>query len=174
MPPRRASRGSCWGQCGAVRYLMKEQLLRRNVKRFRGGLVGTAHRLYHSTLGSRVMKKRREAYLAQKDADRVLELVGAALKEVDVVQIRQRDVPRHFQLQQMRHSLVHLFLDTVRSSYNTSKRTYVKSLRVGVGGACLQTLVRKQVLFFQKCILGENGTNNLAKQKSEHGFVKQN
>ena len=38
------------------------QLLRRNVQRFRGGLVSKAHRfLYHSTLGSRIIKKRREA-----------------------------------------------------------------------------------------------------------------
>ena len=36
------------------------QLLRRNVKRLRGGLVPEAHRLmYHSTLGWRVMKKKR-------------------------------------------------------------------------------------------------------------------
>ena len=37
-----------------------EQLLRRNVTRFRGGLVCKAHRLvYHSTLGSRVIKKKK-------------------------------------------------------------------------------------------------------------------
>ena len=37
-----------------------EQLLIRNVERFRGGLVFKAHRLlYHSTLGSRVVTKRR-------------------------------------------------------------------------------------------------------------------
>ena len=37
-----------------------EQLLRRNVNRFRGGLVFKAHRLvYHSTLGLRVMKKKK-------------------------------------------------------------------------------------------------------------------
>ena len=36
-----------------------EQLLRRNVKRFRGGLVFKAHRLlYHSSLGLRVIKKK--------------------------------------------------------------------------------------------------------------------
>jgi len=35
------------------------QLLSRNVKRFRGGLVFKAHRwLNHSTLGSRVIKKK--------------------------------------------------------------------------------------------------------------------
>ena len=37
-----------------------EQLLRRNLKRCRGGLVFKAHRLlYHSTLGSRVIKKKK-------------------------------------------------------------------------------------------------------------------
>jgi len=38
----------------------EEQLPSRNVKRFRGGLVFKAHRLlYHSTLGLRVIKKKR-------------------------------------------------------------------------------------------------------------------
>ena len=38
-----------------------EQLLQRNVKRFRRGLVFKAHRwLYHSTLGSRVIKKKKK------------------------------------------------------------------------------------------------------------------
>ena len=38
---------------------IEDQLLRRNVKRFRGGLVFKAHRLlYHPTLGSRVIKKK--------------------------------------------------------------------------------------------------------------------
>jgi len=37
-----------------------EQLLYRNVQRFRGGLVFKAHRLlYHSTLGLRVIKKKK-------------------------------------------------------------------------------------------------------------------
>ena len=40
---------------------IEEQLLRRNVKRFRGGLVFKAHRLlYHSTLGLRVTKKKKK------------------------------------------------------------------------------------------------------------------
>ena len=39
---------------------LPEQLLYTNVKRFRGGLVFKAHRLlYHSTLGLRVIRKRR-------------------------------------------------------------------------------------------------------------------
>ena len=38
---------------------MQGQLLSRNMKRFRGGLVFKAHRLlYHSTLGSRGIKKK--------------------------------------------------------------------------------------------------------------------
>ena len=41
---------------------IQEHLLSRNVERFRGGLVFKAYRLlYHSTLGSRVMKKKKEA-----------------------------------------------------------------------------------------------------------------
>ena len=37
-----------------------QEVLRRNVKRFRGGLVLKAHRLvYHSRLSSRVKKRRR-------------------------------------------------------------------------------------------------------------------
>ena len=39
----------------------EEKLLRRNVKRFRRGLVLKGHRpLYHSTLGSRVIKKKKK------------------------------------------------------------------------------------------------------------------
>jgi len=38
-----------------------QQLIRRNVKRFRGGLVFKAHRLvYHSTLGLRVIQLKKE------------------------------------------------------------------------------------------------------------------
>ena len=46
-------------ELGAAQFA--KVLLRRNVKRFRGGLVFKAHRLlYHSTLGWRVIKKKRE------------------------------------------------------------------------------------------------------------------
>ena len=42
--------------------VVNEQLLYRNVQQFRGGLVFKAHRLsYHSTLGLRVMKKKKVA-----------------------------------------------------------------------------------------------------------------
>jgi len=41
----------------------KNKSLRRNVKRFRGGLVFKAHRLvYHSALGLRVIKKKKKTY----------------------------------------------------------------------------------------------------------------
>jgi len=49
---------------------LEEQLLRRNVKRFRGGLVFKAHRrVYHSTLGWRVIKKRRSEHFALRRND---------------------------------------------------------------------------------------------------------
>jgi len=45
-------------------FSISEQLLRRNVKRFRGGLVFKAHRLFYpSTLGLRLITKRRRARL---------------------------------------------------------------------------------------------------------------
>jgi len=45
---------------GHTKPSIQEQLLRRNVKRFRGGLVFKAHRLlYLSTLGLRVIKKKK-------------------------------------------------------------------------------------------------------------------
>ena len=41
--------------------MLRGQLLYRNVQRFRGGLVFKAHRrLYHSTLGLRVIKKKKK------------------------------------------------------------------------------------------------------------------
>ena len=40
---------------------IQEQLLGKNVERFRGGLISKAHaELNHSTLGSRVIKKEKE------------------------------------------------------------------------------------------------------------------
>ena len=43
-------------------------MLRRNMKRFRGGHVSKAHRLvYHSTLGSRVMKKKRDTDFGENE-----------------------------------------------------------------------------------------------------------
>ena len=53
--PRGAPRITC------PRVSISEQLLRRKVKWFRGGLVCKALRLlYHSTLGSRVIKKKKK------------------------------------------------------------------------------------------------------------------
>ena len=47
--------------CNFTLFLIEEQLLRRNVKQFRGGLVFKAHRLvYLSTLGWRVIKKKKK------------------------------------------------------------------------------------------------------------------
>ena len=44
---------------GTVQFSIQEKIHRRNVKRFRRGLVFKALRLlYHSTLGSRTMKKK--------------------------------------------------------------------------------------------------------------------
>ena len=52
--------GEILGQLG-LRGTGVNQLLHRNVQRFRGGLVFKAHRhLYHSTLGLRVIKKKKK------------------------------------------------------------------------------------------------------------------
>ena len=65
-------------------FSIQEQLLRRNVKRFRGGLVFKAHRLvYHS----RVIKKKKDllggrVHLLQAVDQAVLELVDALLLRV--------------------------------------------------------------------------------------------
>ena len=46
----------------SVQLSIQEQLLSRNVERCRGGLVFKAHRLvYHSTLGLRVIKKKKKS-----------------------------------------------------------------------------------------------------------------
>ena len=47
------------GACNlfSILFSIEEQLFRRNVKRFRGGLVFKALSIFHSTLGSRVIKK---------------------------------------------------------------------------------------------------------------------
>ena len=56
---RACPRGSAPGRPAA--WEGQGQVLRRNVKRFRGGLVCKAHRLlYHSTLGLRVIKKKKK------------------------------------------------------------------------------------------------------------------
>ena len=48
---------------------IEEQLLHRNVKRFRGGLVFKAHRLlYHFSLGLRVIKKKKKSPRCVKPA----------------------------------------------------------------------------------------------------------
>ena len=53
-------RAGQWFRIGSVQFSISEQLLRRIVKQSRGGLVFKAHRLlYHSTLGSRAIKKKK-------------------------------------------------------------------------------------------------------------------
>jgi len=53
--------GGSIGEEASTDLSLKEQLLRTNVKRFRGGLEFKADRLvYHSTLGSRVTKKKKK------------------------------------------------------------------------------------------------------------------
>ena len=50
---------------------IQEQLLRRNAKRFREGLVFKAHRrLHHSTLGLRVIKKKKKDGFGKRDDTR--------------------------------------------------------------------------------------------------------
>ena len=70
-PPTRRSGGfrrswvrvCCTAPAPPMQFSIEEQLLRRCVKRFRGGLVSKAHRpLHHSTLGSRVIKKKKRAW----------------------------------------------------------------------------------------------------------------
>ena len=42
-------------------FSIQEQILHRNVQRFRGGIISKAYRpLYHSTRGLGVMKKKKE------------------------------------------------------------------------------------------------------------------
>ena len=56
---------------------ISEQLLRRNVKRFRGGLEFKAHRLlYHSTLGVIEIKEKEETHLLPRCESALDEVVG--------------------------------------------------------------------------------------------------
>ena len=60
---------------GSVQLSISEQLLGRNVKQFRGGLVLKAHRLvYRSTLGLRVIKKKREEDRGTREREQVVNL----------------------------------------------------------------------------------------------------
>ena len=60
--------GEAGGECGDAWWLSSSGL---PVKRFRGGLVFKAHRLvYHSTLGSRVIKKKKRRVTGGCDATR--------------------------------------------------------------------------------------------------------
>jgi len=55
---QRPEQRGCGVVATATNRAISEQLLRRNVQRFRGGLVSKAHGLvYHSTLGLKVIKE---------------------------------------------------------------------------------------------------------------------
>ena len=70
---------------------MSGQLLRRNVMRCRGGLVFKAHRLvYHSTLGSRVIKKKKRTGEGEVLRGVILEIDR---QMVSGVELRFWDVP---------------------------------------------------------------------------------
>jgi len=70
--PRDKERGRRKGRRDQRQVLIQHQLLHRNVKWFRGGLVFKAHRwLYHSTLGSRVIKKTEDPEIRSAAAERV-------------------------------------------------------------------------------------------------------
>ena len=71
-------RSPVWVRMCLARLLHYELVLRRNKKRFRGGLVFEAHRLlYHSTLGLRVIKKKRRSLLdTEKALAQVLQVHG--------------------------------------------------------------------------------------------------
>ena len=53
-----------------MQFSIEAHPLRRNVKRFRAGLVLKAHRLlHHSTLGSRVIKKKEKGAVRVTEVD---------------------------------------------------------------------------------------------------------
>jgi len=61
-------------------FSLSEQLLSRNVKRFRGGLVFKAHRrVYHSTLGLRVIKNKRRRSLKASRSTRTSKVPARGL-----------------------------------------------------------------------------------------------
>ena len=68
-------------------FSLEERILRKIVKRFRGGLVFQAHRLlYHSTLGSRAIKKKKEVPAGGGEfgehSDQVLEQERARVEQL--------------------------------------------------------------------------------------------
>jgi hypothetical protein len=73
-------------------------ILRRNLKRFQGGLASNTHRLsFHSTLGSRVTKKKKK------------NVPAAATSAATLMpqRVQHADSPKHMPACQ--HMLVHLF-----------------------------------------------------------------
>ena len=90
----------------AARLQISEQLLSRNVERFRGGLALKAHGLlYHSALGSRVIKKK-DGDLGAIVRDRPLQValvrllsVALAPGERPLQSMRKRSVESVFRCQ---------------------------------------------------------------------------
>ena len=85
----------------SVQSSIEEQLLRRNVKRFRGGLVFKAHRLlYHSSLGLSVIHKKNN--IPQEG----LEVAGADPK--GRAPVSERNEPVHVYI--FMHSYIHTYI----------------------------------------------------------------
>ena len=53
-----------WELYRSAQFSIEEKLLRRNLKRFRGGLVSKVHRLLHHSVCSRVMKKQQHTQIS--------------------------------------------------------------------------------------------------------------
>jgi len=72
-----------------------EQLHRRNVKQFRGGLVFKADRLlYHSTLGLRVIKKKKKKGRVLSKKKRVVYRGASLIRNRPPLGPYSRDMPR--------------------------------------------------------------------------------
>jgi hypothetical protein len=79
-------------------WRQRRQLLGRNVKRFRGGLVFKAHRLlYPSTLHSRVIRRRRKGDLVSVEGKAGISPArfgrGKAVQHRDLSLIKNRNPP---------------------------------------------------------------------------------
>ena len=67
-------------------WSIEKRPLRRNVKRFQAGLVSKAHSLlYHSTLGSRVIKKKKKIRVGENQSRAVEKRVVNKLSRVSSI-----------------------------------------------------------------------------------------
>ena len=77
----------------AIRFSIQEQLLDRNVQRFRGGLVFRAHRLlYHSTLGS--CREENESSLQSAEWGGTLYRGTSLIRNTPLLEPYRRTIPR--------------------------------------------------------------------------------